>query len=181
MNVRPNAWRRAFASPQVILSLLALLGAVVAVFLSRPKPVEVPPFELPVSETIPTTSTEVRVITFDRFNLEIPLLVTLDMPESVQGRIAVLVDAVREQLEGENGAWPDWLPEPVVFVTELSGQRTVVLDFPVDPSEARFETEAFGRLRRSLEATLAGDGHSTVVLLIGGLPPQLPVTQPDPV
>lgn len=172
MNIRPDAWRRAFASPQVILSLLALVLAIVAVFLTRPRPIEAEPFELPAVEVADLAEEEVRLITFDRFNLEVPLRKTLELPEDASGRVAVIVEAVRDQLRGENGAWPAELPSPVVFVAELDGQDTAVLNFPVSQESVQLGADGFSRLSRSLEATLAGEGLERVVLLLDGQPPR---------
>ncbi len=172
MNIRPDAWRRAFRSPQVILSLLALVGALLAVFVARPDRITVEPFELPVVEETSLTREEVRIITFDRFNLEIPLLMSLEVPGHAAGRVAVIVEAVRNQLQGQNGAWPEALPLPVVFVPELDQGQTAVLDFRPESSEMQLDEVAFSRLRRSLEATLHEAGMEQVVLLMHGQPPQ---------
>ncbi len=180
MNVRPDAFRRALRSPQVILSIFALLGAIIAVLLVRPAPVTVEPFELPEIEEQQLMTEEVRLITFDRFNLEIPMRQTLAVPADRTGRARAIVAAVREQLIGESGSWPADLPQPAVFVTDQAGAEVVVVDLAVSET-AGFAAGDLERLQLSLQRTLSEAGYAQVVLLTDGeeqLNPPAPA-QPD--
>lgn len=167
MNIRPDAWRRAFRSPQVIVSILALLAALAAVFVARPEPIEVTHFELPVIEPRQLGQEEFRVVIYDRFNLEVPLRQTLEVPADAAGRAEVITEAVRERMQGENGSWPEELGSPVVFVTGSAGDQTAVLDFRV-PAGFEPEEAALDRIRRSLTVTLGEAGLQDVVLLWNG-------------
>ncbi len=175
MNIRPDAWRRAFRSPQVLVSILALVAALAAVIVARPEPVEVEHFELPVIEPRQLRQEEFRVVIYDQFNLEVPLRQTLEVPADDAGRAEVITEAVRERMQGENGSWPQELGLPVVFVTEFEGERTAVLDFRV-PESFEMAEAAFSRVRRSLTETLTEAGLDSVVLLWNGerLPPPAP-------
>jgi|GEM_PF-3369665 len=167
MNVRPDAWRKAFRSPQVILSLLALAGAIVAVLLTRPEPVTADPFELPAVPEQTVTAEEVRIITYDRFNLEVPVRLEVNLPAGTAGQIRALLAAVQGQLSGENGAWPADLPLPVVFLTSIDGEQVVVLDLKAGDAQ-ELTAEQLLRIRMSIEHTLREAGFGRVVLLVDG-------------
>lgn len=178
MNIRPDAFRRAFRSPPVILALLALLGAVTAVLIVRPEEVTARPFELPAIEEQVLNEEEVRLITFDRFNLEIPLRQTLALPPDEPGRIRVITAAVREQLSGEGGAWPAALPLPLIYLVDSSGEQLVVVDLAVSAA-GEFPVADQLRVRTSLERTLNEAGFERVVLLQDGeeTPPEQGISE----
>lgn len=167
MNIRPDAWQRAFRSPQVIVSILALVAALAAVMVAQPEPVAVEHFELPAVEPRQLEQEEVRIITYDQFNLEVPLRQMLEVPRDEAGRAEVITEAVRDRLQGENGSWPQELGLPVVFVTDVAGDRTAVLDFRV-PEGFELAEAALDRVRRSLVETLGEAGLDSVVLLWNG-------------
>lgn len=180
MNIRPDAWRRAFRSPQVIVSILALLAALAAVFVAQPEPVELEHFELPVIEPRQLEQEELRIVIYDRFNLQVPLRQTLAVPGDEAGRAEVITEAVRERMQGENGSWPQELGLPVVFVTDLGSGQAAVLDFRV-PEAFEMDEAALDRVRRSLTETLEEAGLASVVLLWNGerLTPTLPAAADD--
>ena len=182
MNIRPDAWRRAFRSPQVIVSILALLAAIAAVLVAQPERVTVEPFELPVVEPRVLEQEEIRIITYDRFNLEVPQRQTVEVPADPAGRAEAITEAVRAQLQGENGSWPQELDLPVVFVIETSAGQTAVLDFRA-PAGFELREAALDRVRRSLEATFIEAGLDSMLLLWNGerllLAPQQPAAEPE--
>ncbi len=179
MNIRPDAWRRALRSPQVIISVLALVAALVAVFLARPEAVEAEPFELPAVQPRELHEEEVRLVTYDRFNLEIPVRELLQVPADAAGRTEAIVAAVKD-LMSENGAWPETLPLPVVFAETLSGQLTAVADFRLAGGESP-EPAELARVARSVTETLLDAGIGQVVILVDGQAWRPPPDQDDPV
>ena len=168
MNIRPDAWRRAFRSPQVAVSVLALLAALVAVFMARPDRIVAEPFELPVVQSLELQEEEFRLISYDRFNLEIPVRETVAVPADAAGRIEAIVSALRARMTGESGSWPAALPLPVVFATELDGKLTAVLDFRI-PQDLLLEPDDLERIARSVRETLQEAGLTEVVVLQNGL------------
>lgn len=177
MNIRPDAWRRALRSPQVIISVLALLAALVAVFLARPEPITPEPFELPAVQPSELSEEEIRLVTYDRFNLEIPVRATLSVPSDAAGRAEAIVAAVKD-LMSESGSWPDLLPLPVVFAEVLNGQRTVVADFRVG-QDTEPDPADLTRVARSITGTLRDAGADQVVILVGGQTWRPPPDQDD--
>lgn len=168
MNIRPDAWRRALRSPQVIISVLTLIAALVAVMVTRPDPVTAEPFELPVIEPRPVQQEEVRIITYDRFNLQVPLRQTLEVPGDAAGRAEAITRAVMERFqEGSDEAWPAELDMPVVFVLEQDDGLTAVVDFQTGEGTEVAEA-ARDRIRRSLSQTLTEAGMDSVVMLWNG-------------
>lgn len=161
-----SPWLKAFRSKQVVAALLALLGAVVAVILVRPVPVEPEPFELPALEPHEEEVMEFRVVTYDRFNLEIPVRLELEVPEDGAGRVRALVAAVRGQLRNDLDAWPDRLELPAIFLLPGTDRR-VVLDFS-SAGEGFAGSDGADRLARSVAATLREAGFTPVAVLFAG-------------
>ena len=169
MGMRRSPWFKALRSRQVIAAILALIGAVVAVLVVRPAPIEPEPFELPELDPVELETQEFRVITYDRFNLEVPLRLELEVPADEAGRTRALLAALREQFSDDLEAWPESLDPPAVFILPAADGRAV-LDFTT--AEDGFSgTDGARRLARSISATLEEAGFSRVNVLFAGEAP----------
>lgn len=146
------------------MALLVLILAVLAIWFTRSPSPEPRQFSLPVTSEPELTAEEVRLVAFDRFDLEIPVRVTVDVPEDDAGRYRAII-AELQQLVREQEGWPEGLPLPEVY--EVRGN--VVLDFhPPEGFSVDEDTER--RLRQSLEATLVAAGAGSVSFLLSGEP-----------
>lgn len=159
----------ALSRPQVLVALLLLLGAAV-LFLAPVTSGDRAEGEFLLPEITPaqTVTAEVRLVTYDQFNLEV-----LDSSQQVvplapaQQLTAVLALLQAELLQ--SGVWPAALPAPGVFVETLNRQRVAVLDFrPAAPLPLSVAQEL--RLLQSIEATVLANGSDRVQFLLQGRP-----------
>src|SRR5690625_4840142 len=171
MGMRRSPWFKALRSRQVIAAILALIGAVVAVLVVRPAPIEPEPFELPELDPVELETQEFRVVTYDRFNLEVPLRLELEVPADEAGRARVLISALQRQLADDLEAWPDGLGMPAIFVLGEPDEG-LVIDFHAAPPGFA-NSDGAARLARSVTGTLREAGFSQVRILFGGLEPGL--------
>lgn len=161
-----SVWGRAMRSPQFLLALLVLILAMVAIIATTEDPPEIIEYALPVIEEETLLPEEVRLVTFDQFSLEIPLRVSVEVPRNPTGRLRVIVGALVATLDLQ-GIWPAGLELPDVFLVDMDGSATAVLDFR-PPEDLDFSQEAERRLLRSIEETMLAAGADTVRFLRQG-------------
>jgi hypothetical protein len=159
----------ALARPQVITAFLLLLGAAALFFIpSGPATSESQEFVLPEVTPAGSTTAEIRLVTYDRFDLETSTSRTLDVPTGPALRLAAVLQELQATLQAD-GIWPAGLPAPLVFVETLNRQRTAILDFQ-PPADLLLPVSHELRLLQSIEATVLANGLDSVHFLLHGQP-----------
>lgn len=163
----PNALSR-YASPQVLLALLALIAALIYALSSRAAQ-PAPPVLL--QEVAEERELERRSVVLYVVQGELVQPIAREVETIVDDAgadLEVLIAALRLELL-ERGVWPEALPTPTVFVVELERRPNVVLDLPADvlPSMS-VRDEA--TILTSLERTLLETGVERVAFVRDGEP-----------
>jgi hypothetical protein len=154
-----------WATPQVLVPLLAVLAA--GIYALRASPATVPPppeLAAAADPGDPTRRREVVLYLVDD-GLARPLVREVADPEDLSARLQVVVDALREAMV-EQGTWPSRLPAPRAFAFELERDAAAVLDLP--PHDVALDVASERRIVASLQRTLLEQGFERVAFLRDG-------------
>lgn len=157
-----------WASPPVLLSLLALLVA--ATYALRSAPPATPPApSLAIDAAAPVDPPVQETILYavDEAGLAHPIAVDLPAPAERSARLQAIVDALRARMV-EEGTWPAELPAPLVHAFTLERADVAVLDAPT--GEVRLDVARERAILASLERTLLEHGVERIAYLRGGVP-----------
>ena len=159
---------RALLTPQVLVSVLLLAGAVALLAgVDVPELPQPPTVEL-LSEDETLTAADVRLVLVDLGGLEWQRSERVAVPESVPGRLEAVLAALRTALSAE-GVWPDGLPAPTVFLETIDRANVAILDLhPGDDVAVTVLQEL--ALVRALTATAQANGADSVLFLRDGRP-----------
>lgn len=142
-----------WASPQVILPLLAVLVTGVTFLRAEPPrpPAEVPDLRVPAEAPENPPRTEATVYVLDENGAARPVRREVVDAGGEGARLQALVDAVRTVMV-EEGTWPPDLPSPQVFALEVERRPAAVLDLPAHdaPLDVAQERQILGSLERTL-------------------------------
>lgn len=156
----------ALVRPQVVVSALLLVGALLFTLLprgpQRPRP---PTVELASGIEIPIVEREVRLLLIDPDGLERPVFARLTFADSPSARVEAVVSALRDELVAAD-VWPVAGPVPTLFRGVVDVRTFVVLDFSdgFDGLSVVQERQLIG----SLDATLRVEGVDEVRYLRHG-------------
>lgn len=158
----------ALSRPQVLVAFVLLFGAA-ALFLT-PLKGDQPEGEFLLPEITPaeTVMAEVRLVTYDQFNLEVVTGKQLLVPLAPAQQLAAVLGLLQVELQ-HNGDWPATLSAPAVFVETLNRQRTAVLDFRPTAALTLSVAQEL-RLLQSIEATVLANDIDRVQFLQQGRP-----------
>lgn len=158
----------AIATPQVLVALLFVIFALG--FLASGPRSESPPqvtIDLEVA-TAPLSEQEATLLIVDAAGVERATTVRLPLPSGATGRLATVLEHLRERSMVE-GVWPPELPAPKAYVVG-SGQRPVaVIDMQV-PVPVGVSVEQEAALLRTLVGTALRSGAADVTFLRNGRP-----------
>ncbi len=161
---------RRFAPLPTLVGLLVCVIGVATFSQTRPAPPSAPS-PLAFTETTPTTASErdVTLTVVTRNGLTRSFFVSLDVPEPLSLRLEAILAELRERMIDE-GVWPESLPVPDVFITDLASETPVAvlnlsLGSPVAISVAH-ESYVFA----ALQQTVQRNGVSEMRVLIDGEP-----------
>ncbi|MDZ7704173.1 MAG: hypothetical protein U5L04_06810 [Trueperaceae bacterium] len=161
--------RRFAPLPSLIGLLIFSLGAYSALRVHNPAPT--PPRTITFTESaLPATSQrDVALTVVNEEGLPSSFYVSLDTPDPLPLRLEAVLAELRRRMIDEN-VWPERLPTPTVFVTDLAGEAPVaVLDVTLtDPVAASVAQER--HILTALRQTLQRNGVSDVYILINGEP-----------
>jgi hypothetical protein len=151
----------------VASALVLLLSALFVAIPSGPSRPAPPSVDLEGGDALPIVTGEIRLVLIDAAGLQRPRFVSVRYPDSDQGRIEAVLNALRVELTIER-VWPPDGSTPTVFLGEIGVRSFAVLDFG-----AGFDALDIGAERQlvaSLLATLRVEGIDEVRVLRGGAP-----------
>lgn len=165
-----GVWRKRLVTlPTVLGALCFLLGlALLGVWPegSRPEPVSI---SIDAPSTPESREVQRPLTSYNQDLLERTTYVTLEVPDDPQGDLLAIIAALREELRAE-GIWPEELPEPQLFLPELTGgERVAVLDFALREAVYTSITQE-RRLLESLKSTLRRNDIDRLHIMIDGRP-----------
>lgn len=167
-----GTWRSklvaAVLTPQVLVSVLLLLGALGLVF--SVERVEAPsPPTIDLSEVTPvTTAFDARLVLVDDGLLEWQRVVRVEAPDNLPQRLAAVLEELRQALLAES-MWPAGLLTPLVYLETIDRAVYAVLD--IRTSESVSVSVARERaLLRAITATVQANGVVEVRFLRDGRP-----------
>lgn len=158
--------RSVLATPQVILSALALLASL-GYLASSGGPAVGPPPEVSVG-AVPEAERSVaesELVLLDDEGLARRVPVELRLPEDRAARWQTVVGALRERMVAEGG-WPEELAEPTVYALTVELRSAAVVDLP--PDEVAMDVAQERRVLDSLDRTLRAAGAERVAFLRAG-------------
>lgn len=154
---------RILLRPQVLVSLLILMTAIIWTWSPRPQPqVVLPNLRNSLSQEVLQTET-IQLTSYDSRGLEQPRFITTELPSTSELRYQTIISLLRQELLTD--IWPEELPEPVVYVYQSGARRTVILDFILD----RMPEVSIGQewqLLQSLGTTLLRNGATDWRVLV---------------
>ena len=158
----------ALATPQVLVALLLVIGAL-ALLLNAPRLPAPAPVVIEFSSTEEVLSEQEAVlVVVDELRLERATTVRLPLPTGQTGRLTAVLAQLREASMLQ-GVWPAELPAPRVFLLPSERGQVAVIDMVVEqPVGVSVEQEA--ALLRSLVATAQRNGAADVRFLRNGRP-----------
>lgn len=162
----------ALVRPQVVVSALLLVGAVLFTLLPRgPQRPHPPTVELAAGIEIPIVEREVRLLLIDPDGLERPIFARLTFADSPSTRLEAVVSTLRDELVVAD-VWPEAGMVPTLFHGVVDVRTFVVLDFGngFDGMSVIQERQLVG----SLEATLRVEGVDEVRYLRHGRAEEAP-------
>jgi hypothetical protein len=144
----------AWAAPQLLIAVFALLLAVAFALTGGTPRVEPPPPVGGGDPPRPPVEVEVRFVVVDAQGLERPGFadVALAGADDASARLTAALGALREDLLAR-GVWPADVGAATGFVVELDRRRLAVVDVPEAPPGARLDVDDELALMRSLVAT----------------------------
>jgi hypothetical protein len=144
----------AWAAPQLLIAVFALLLAVAFALTGGAPRVEPPPPVGGGDPPRPPVEVEVRFVVVDAQGLERPGFadVALVDADDASARLTAALGALREDLLAR-GVWPADVGAATGFVVELDRRRLAVVDVPEAPPGARLDVDDELALMRSLVAT----------------------------
>jgi len=144
----------AWAAPQLLIAVFALLLAVTFALTGGAPRVEPPPPVGGGDPPRPPVEVEVRFVVVDARGLERPGFadVALADADDASARLTAALGALREDLVA-SGVWPADVGAATGFVVELDRRRLAVVDVPEAPAGARIDVDDELALMRSLVAT----------------------------
>lgn len=162
----------ASATPQVLVALLLLIGAL-ALLLAVPRRPAPERTVIDLGTTEATTEQEATLVVVDEVGLERAATVRLQLPAAQSpaagtARLTAVLVALRER-SMQQGVWPPELPTPLVFLLPASRGTVAVIDMQV-PESVGVSVEKERALHRSLVATAQQNGASEVRFLVNGRP-----------
>lgn len=158
----------ALATPQVLVALLLVIGAL-ALLLNAPRLPAPTPVVIEFGSTEEVLSEQEAVlVVVDELGLERATTVRLQLPEGQTGRLTAVLAQLREASVLQ-GVWPVELPAPRVFLLPSERGQVAVIDMQVEqPVGVNVEQEA--AILRSLVATAQRNGAAEVRFLRNGRP-----------
>lgn len=158
----------ALATPQVLVALLLVIGAL-ALLLNAPRLPAPTPVVIEFGSTEEVLSEQEAVlVVVDELGLERATTVRLQLPEGQTGRLTAVLAQLREASMLQ-GVWPVELPAPRVFLLPSERGQVAVIDMQVEqPVGVNVEQEA--AIQRSLVATAQRNGAAEVRFLRNGRP-----------
>ena len=108
----------------------------------------------------------VELLIYDTDQLERPLIQEHDLGSSLEDKVTTLLNALRDELD----IWPDELTLSAVYVTEIDGQETAVIDFMYQINYPHLSLNDEWRLLRSITASLRRNGVNEKVILMNHEP-----------
>jgi len=153
----------AWAAPQLLIAVFAVLIAVAFALTGGVPPPEPPPTVAGGAVPRPPVEIEVRFVVVDARGLERPGFadVALTGEDDASARLTAALAALRDDLRA-GGTWPADVEAATGFVIELDRRRLAVVDVPEAPAGARIDVDDELAVMRSLVATaraaVAADG-----------------------
>ena len=144
----------AWAAPQVLIAIFALLLAVAFAVTGGAPRIEPPPPLGGGDAPQPPVEVEVRYVVVDARGLERPGFadVALTGADDGSARLTAALAALRDDLLA-GGAWPADVDAATGFVIELGRVRLAVVDVPAVPDDVRVDVDDELAVMRSLVAT----------------------------
>lgn len=154
-----------WATPQVLVPLLALLAASIYALRAAPATVAPPPDLAATADPEDATRRREVVLYLVDDGLARPVVREVADPEDVSARLQAVVDGLRQAMS-EEGAWPSRLPAPRAFAFEVERDAVAVLDLPAH--EVVLDVAAERRIVASLQRTLLEQGIERIAFLRDG-------------
>lgn len=154
-----------WATPQVLVPLLAVLAA--GIYALRASPATVPPPPDLAATTDPEGETRRREVVLYLVDDELarPVVREVADAEDVSARLQAVVDGLREAML-EEGTWPSRLPAPRAFAFEVERDAAAVLDLPAH--DVALDVASERRIVASLQRTLLEQGVERIAFLRDG-------------